>query len=264
MIIAQAPAPDHRWETSDFIICAGYEVNLLPKAAGNKAEQHATSSLNNTEQQAGCLMVNDKREATRIDNHNNKNNTSEASFDTRVQTNNSGIAGGKATDQEKRMKNNKKRNNKKKKQKNPRQGGDDDKEQGRCEERRDTNSRHLLRATESQLIHGIFLPRVIEVLGGTHKPIDGECPQIIQEAFPELTVEGANMQEVNQALVEAGVTVIDTFLVKKDGTVSPFACTTDHGCRVNRLLLLEDTNAFGHHVMLLPWEVSRYELEQLA
>ena len=89
-IIAQAPAPGPRGEISDFIICVDYEANLLHKAVGNKEEQ-LISSLNNTEQQVGCLMVDDEKEATRIDNHNN---TSQAPCDTRVQ-NNSGIAGGK-------------------------------------------------------------------------------------------------------------------------------------------------------------------------
>ena len=90
-IIAQAPTPGPRGGISDSIVCVDYEANLLHKTAGNKEEQYFTSSLNNTEQQVGCLMVNDEKEATRIDNHNN---TSQAPCDTRVQ-NNSGIAGGK-------------------------------------------------------------------------------------------------------------------------------------------------------------------------
>ena len=112
--------------------------------------------------------------------------------------------------------------------------------------------------------HGIFASRVIKDLGGTHKPVDGECPQIIQEAFPELTVEGANMQEVNHALVEAGVTLMDTFLVRKNGTVFPYECTTGHGCRVKRMLMLGDTTVFGHHVMPIPWGVGMSGLGRLA
>ena len=66
------------------------------------------------------------------------------------------------------------------------------------------------------------------------------------------------MQEVNQALVEAGVTVMDTFLVKKNGTVFDYTCITDHGSRSKRMMLQEDTAVLSHHVMLLPWEVSRF------
>ena len=109
MITAKVLTPDHRGGTSDFTICTDYEVKLLCRAVENM-DGYATASLNNTEQQAGCLVVSDKRRATQAGDHNNKNNISKAAFDTRMQTNNSRVVGGKATNQEKKMKNNKKKN----------------------------------------------------------------------------------------------------------------------------------------------------------
>ena len=70
-IITQAPAPGPRGATSDSIVSVGYEAKPLHKIGGIKMEQHFTSPLNDTEQQVGCLMVNDAKEATRVDNHDN-------------------------------------------------------------------------------------------------------------------------------------------------------------------------------------------------
>ena len=74
-------------------------------------------------------------------------------------------------------------------------------------------------------------------MGGKQDPVDGDCPQVSLTAFPELEGKGANEGEIKQNLVAAAVYVMDTFQVKSDGTVLPFACMTDRGYRVNRLLL---------------------------
>ena len=97
--------------------------------------------------------MNDKKEATRIDNHNIKNNTSEASFDTGVKSN-PGIAGGKASDREKKIKRSKMKNNKTKK-KNPRMSGDGDKEQGKREKQRDANPKYSCGTAKSQMKYDI-------------------------------------------------------------------------------------------------------------
>ena len=56
---------------------------------------------------------------------------------------------------------------------------------------------------------------------------------------------------------------MNTFQIKSDGTVISFPCmTTNGGCRVNRMLLLEDTTDEGHHVMIMPWEVEKSEMER--
>jgi len=86
---------------------------------------------------------------------------------------------------------------------------------------------------------------------------------VILTVFPELKGEGASTKEAQQDLVALAVYVMDTFQVLADGTVLPYSCMTGHECRVHRLLLLRDTTAFGHHVMLLPWKVTQDELEQM-
>ena len=51
-------------------------------------------------------------------------------------------------------------------------------------------------------------------IGATHETVDDECAQLIQKAFPEMVVEGANRQEINQPLVVEAVSVMGTFQVR--------------------------------------------------
>ena len=104
--------------------------------------------------------------------------------------------------------------------------------------------------------------------GGQHDPINGNCPDVIPTAFPELKGEGANAEEAQQDLVTCAVYVMDTFQVMADGTVISYSCMeTGHGSTVHRLLLLANTAGVGHHVhhvMLLPREVTSEELKQMV
>jgi hypothetical protein len=138
---------------------------------------------------------------------------------------------------------------------------DQDKKQDKRERQHNANLKYSVETAKLQLNYDIFVSLVLGV-GGKHDPVDGNCPQVILTVFPELKGEGANAKEAQQDLVALAVFVMDTFQVLADGTVLPYPCMTGHGCRVHRLLLLRDTTAFGHHVMLLPWKVTQDELEQ--
>ena len=71
--------------------------------------------------------------------------------------------------------------------------------------------------------YGILVPLVIGI-GGTHELVDGKYAQVIQNAYPEMRVEGAHRREINQALVVEAMSVMDTFQVRIDETVLNFAC----------------------------------------
>ena len=141
MACVQVLEPGYRGKTKDPRICTDSRIKLLGRAVTNKDELDKNiAALDGTEQQqAGRLMASEKRRATQTEN------TSEATFDTKMKVKSLYGTGGKE------IANKKTTNNQRKAlQNNPGHVGQS-KEQERCKEQRETDPNHSLEASESRV-----------------------------------------------------------------------------------------------------------------